>query len=727
MKAISVFFKDMRVAAKKPLNIISVIAVIFIPILYSGMLIAAFWDPYGNLDKLPVAVVNMDKGADYGGKALHIGNDLVDELKKNKDFDWDFVNEQEAMRGIADNRYYMKITIPENFSAQATTLMEDNPKPAELIYEPNGDYNFIAGQIGNSAIKDIKSKVSAKVTEAYTDSLFGKVSEISNGLADAGSGAGDLHDGASKLEDGTARLKENLNKLVNGTTKLSDGISPLESGANKLGAGTKDLSVGAASLAGGLDQLSAAHKQLEKGTNDAVQGVSQIASGLNSAQDANHQLNEGIHASLDGSVKLQQGLQSSMDSSDQLVQGASGVAQGLDQLMKANPALANDPSMQKLLATSQAVAQGTKQLQEGQKQLLAGSSQLVEGNQKLAAGSDQVVSGGQQLVAGAQKLQAAGPQLTQGMKQFGGKLNEAAAGSHKLAQGAGQLAEGTGALQKGIVKLGGGVDELSSGSQQLSDGAGTLKSGMQDLVSGAGKLADKLNEAAGDTSKVKGTDDAVSMYAQPVNVSENDSRKISKYGTGIAPYFLSLGLFVGGLLSTIILSMRGTSDPEASGWQRFVSRFLSFGAMSLFQSIVAAFIIHSIIGLEVKSVPLFYLFTFVTSIAFMMIIQAVVTWLDQPGRFIAILLLIFQLTTSGGTFPVELLPSWMKPIHPWLPMSHSVAGFKAVIASGDYSLMWRQLDLLLVYAVIFVALTLAYFISHTPRGASVTNEQTVSA
>ncbi|GGA27460.1 YhgE/Pip domain-containing protein [Paenibacillus physcomitrellae] len=729
MKALSVFLKDLKFGAKKPLNIISFIAVIFVPILYSGMLIAAFWDPYGHLDKLPVAVVNMDKGAEYEGDSLQIGSDLVDELKENKDFDWKFVSEQEAEQGIADNKYYMKITIPENFSSQATTLMEDNPQPAELIYEPNGDYNFIAGQIGNSAVKDIKSQVSAKVTEAYTESLLGKVTDLSSGLADAGSGAGDIHEGASKLEDGTAKLKENLNKLVKGTDELSSGLSPLRSGVDKLSGGAGDLKSGTANLASGLDQLSAAHKQLENGTVQAVDGVNQLADGLKKTQAADSQINQGIHSALEGSQKLQQGLQSSVDSTDQLVQGASGVAQGLEQLLKANPELAQNADVQKLLATSQAVAQGTQQLQEGQKQLLEGSGQLVAGNEQLASGSDQVVSGQQQLVQGAAKLQAAGPQLTQGMSEFGKKLAEAASGSHQVAAGAGQLAAGTTALQQGVAQLGGGVSALASGSKQLDEGAGTLKSGMADLVSGSGELASKLNDAADQTAQVKSGDDVVSMYAQPVDVDENDSRKISKYGTGIAPYFLSLGLFVGALLSTIILSLRGTSVEGATAWQRFVSRFLTFGAMSLFQSLVAAFIVHSIVGLEVASVPRFYLFTFICSLTFMMVIQAIVTWLDQPGRFVAILLLIFQLTTSGGTFPVELLPDWMQPIHPWLPMSHSVEGFKAVIASGDFSIMWSQLDLMLIYAVIFAVLTLLYFITHTPRESSVSSnkEQTAAS
>ncbi|MBP2000704.1 putative membrane protein [Paenibacillus shirakamiensis] len=755
MKLLSVFAKDIKAGVKKPLTLVSFIAVIFIPILYCGMYLSAFWDPYGHLDELPVAIVNQDKGATYDGKALHVGTDLVDELKKTKDFKWIFVNNDQANKGMDDNQYYMKITIPENFSSQATTLMNDHPQPADLVYEPNGNYNFVAGQIGNTAMKDLKSKISAKVTEAYTNSLFDKITEISSGLKEAGNGAGDLHTGAGKLEDGATKLKENLSKLVSGTSELQNGLSPLKNGALQIHSGTADLSTGAHNLSGGLDKLNAAHQQLQSGVSQSSGGVKQLSQGLHSALAGNTKLNQGAHASADGAAKLQQGLQasetgatklnqglqSSVEGSNKVAQGAKGVAQGLEQLAKSNPALAQDPSVQKLLAASQAVAQGSEQLAAGQTQLAEGSEQLAAGSKKLsqgadqlatgtsqlAKGSDQLVAGNKKLVSGADKLNAGSTKIEQGMKQFGSKLSEAATGSHTLAAGTTKLESGSNSLVQGIQKLGGGVNTLASGSVKLNDGAGELKNGMGDLVSGSGKLADKLTEAAHKTGDVKTTDETVTMYAQPVKVTEDTSKKVKNYGTGIAPYFLSISLFVGSLISTIIISMRGTTVEGATGWQRFFSRAFTFMLMSILQSLILDTIVLELIDLKVQSIPLFYLFTLATSFAFMMIIQAIVTWLDQPGRFVVVILMVMQLTTSAGTFPLELLPNWMKPINPWLPMSHSVTGFKAVIASGDYSVMWRQFDLLLIYGVSFLLLTLAYFLIRTPKQERVNKSNTEAA
>ncbi|MNJ61287.1 ABC-2 family transporter protein [compost metagenome] len=139
---------------------------------------------------------------------------------------------------------------------------------------------------------------------------------------------------------------------------------------------------------------------------------------------------------------------------------------------------------------------------------------------------------------------------------------------------------------------------------------------------------------------------------------------------------------------------------------------MAFTGMSLVQSLMSTVLVLYILGLEVKSVPMFYLFTFVTSLCFMFIIQALVTWLDNPGRFLAILMLIFQLTTSAGTFPLELIPDWMKAFNPLLPMTYSVSGYKAIISSGEFSVAWQHMGILAGFGVIFLAITMVYFLRH---------------
>lgn len=712
MKSISVFFQDLVTSFKKPKVIIPIIVVLFIPVLYSGMFLAAFWDPYGKMNEIPVAVVNEDTGAEYEGKSLQVGKDLIEELKKGNDFSWKFVSREEADKGMKANEYYMTIVIPENFSSQATTVMDKNPQPAELVFEPNEGYNFLAAQIGGTAVKEIKSKVSAKVTEAYTETLLEQVEKVSGGLNDAGSGASTLNEGAVKLDEGAEKLKENLSKLVAGTNKLNNGITPLKKGVGDLSKGAADLQTGAAKLSGGLNQLKAAEQKLESGATQAYDGGVKLQNGLESSVEGANKLKAGLASAQEGSGKLVAGLESSSEGSAKVAEGAKSVAQGLEQLANSNPELAQSPAVQQLLGASKAVAQGSEQVQQAQAQLLQGSRELHSAHGQLLQGGEQLAQGQQQLAQGAGQLTSGQKQLTDGLKLFGGKLSEAAAGGHELAQGAGKLSAGARKLGDGMGQLSGGVETLASGSKQLGAGAGELKNGMDKLTEGSGELASKLNEAAEKTSGVKKNDKLVSMYAEPVQVKEQKISEVPNYGTGFSPYFLSLGLFVGALISTLVVPLRGSSVADASAWNRFVSRALAFSGMGLAQSLMASLLVLYGLGLEVKSVPLFFLFSFVTSLCFMFIIQALVTWLENPGRFLAILMLIFQLTTSAGTFPLELIPDWMKAFNPLLPMTYSVSGYKAVVSTGDFSHAWNQLAVLAGFGVVFLALTLLYFVTH---------------
>lgn len=715
MKSMSVFFKDLGASFKKPKVIIPILVVLFIPVLYSGMFLTAFWDPYGKMNELPVAVVNEDIGAEYEGKSLQAGQDLVDELKKNDDFSWRFVTREEADRGMKNDEYYMKIVIPEDFSSKATTLMDEQPQPAKLVFEPNEGYNFLASQIGGTAVKEIKAKVSAKVTEAYTETLFEQVEKISGGLSDAGSGASTISDGAVQLDEGALKLKENLAKLVEGTNKLQSGVSPLADGIATLSQGAKELKGGASSLASGLNQLSAAQKQLEDGAVQAHEGGVQLHTGLQASLQGAEKLQAGLTAAEQGSAKLQTGLEASLQGSGQVAEGAKGVAHSLEQLTKANSELAANPEVQKLLAASKAVAEGSEQVAAGQQELLKGARELHGAHGQLLQGSEQLVQGQQQLAQGAGQLIGGQEQLASGLQQFGAKLSEAAAGGQSLASGAAQLSGGAEQLQGGVGQLTGGVSTIANGSKQLAGGAGELKDGMDKLASGSEELASKLNEAAEQTSGVKKSDELVSMYAQPIEVEEHKINEVPNYGTGFSPYFLSLGLFVGALISTLVVPVRGSSVAEATGWNRFVSRALAFTGMSLVQSILSAALVLYVLKLEVHSVPMFYLFTFVTSLCFMFIIQALVTWLDNPGRFLAILILIFQLTTSAGTFPLELIPDWMKVLNPLLPMTYSVIGYKAVISSGDFGIAWQNIGILAGFGAVFLILTLLYFLRRENR------------
>jgi len=384
MRLFQVFNQALRYFMHNPMLIVTFIGVAFIPILYSGFLIRGTWDPYGQLGNLPVAVVNKDLGADFQGKTMNIGQDFIDELKKNNSFAWNFVDEQEASRGMKGNHYYAEITIPPGFSQDVASLTSDNPKQAEIVFESNSYYNFVAGQISENATRELKDKLSHNLTETYSRSIYTQFESLSNGLSAASEGAAQLNAGAVQLDEGIGRIKTNLSKLADGADKLDNNVGLLLKGSE--------------------------------------------------------QLTTGIQSAVTGSKQLNTGLSTSIKAFGALSDGSAQVAVGLKKAMDSNADLAADPQLQKLLDASQAVAKGASELQDGQKKLLAGSESLARGVEQVSIGADQLhsglvklaggihgtASGAKQLDAGTTSLREGASNLAGGTMGLAGKLNEAA-------------------------------------------------------------------------------------------------------------------------------------------------------------------------------------------------------------------------------------------------------------------------------------------------------------
>ncbi|CAH1208792.1 hypothetical protein PAECIP111893_02900 [Paenibacillus plantiphilus] len=710
MNPFDVFVQEVRMFLRKPMLIVTFTAVAFIPTLYAGFLIKGAWDPYSKLEELPVAVVNLDQGASVDGEPMKIGEEFAQELRKNQSFGWRFVDENEAREGMESNRYYATITIPTEFSSAVASLTSDNPRQAEIVYESNSYYNFVAGQISENATKELKSQLSQNLTEAYSKSILAQFETLSGGLAKASEGAVELDDGAIKLREGIVNVTNNLEKLATGANKLTDSAGLLHTGSVTLHKGVADLFDGINKLQNGISKLSAADKQLVKGADELVAGMPVLDAGIRATSEGADQLTAGLRAAEEGSSQLESGLTASLSASGKLSDAVSAIAEELERLQNSNAELAADSQFQKLLAMSQGAAKGARELASGQSRLLEGSRDLNKAQQKLLQGGQKLSDGGQKLLQGAARLKTGGEKLSVGLKQFSTNFTQLAPGMNQLAIGAAKLKGGSQRLQSGLQQLQGGGSELADGAAKLHQGGTQLNEGATALAAGTWELAVKLKEAAQGSAELKADDRTLELFTHPVAIKANDDRHIKKYGYGIAPYFLSIAFFAGALIFTTIFSPRNSSVEDAAGLKLFISKSLTFILMSLAQSLIVCTLLVFVLGLKVQSIPLFYVYTMVVGLVFMLICQAFVTWLDQPGRFFLLLLMIFQLVSSAGTFPLELLPGWAKAIHPWMPMSYSIQGFRDVISSGDYSDMWRQAALLSVYGAVFFVLTLIYFL-----------------
>jgi len=755
LNGLKLFGKEIQQILKDKKVLISIIAILFVPVIYGGMFIWSFKDPYAQMSELPVAVVNLDKGATMDGKELHIGKNLVDNLKDNDSFDFQTVSKKKAMDGLDDLTYYMIIEIPEDFSKNATTLLDDSPKKLQLKYMPNDSYNFLASQIGETAVTKIQDSVSTEVSKTYAETMFNTAMKMADGFKSISDGTGKLNEGANDLNEGAKKLKDNLQTLAEKSVDFTEGIQTA-------GDGAKNLTNGAGKLSGGIGQLNDAGSQLLSASKDLKAGTDALYDGINSASTGISKINGKLPELIQGTDKVKNGITSvQAQLPNQL---ASGLSSQLPALVKQSSIAAADDMANQLadfiiqyqqqqMATLQPLIQQlppeereqlagsvdrpalvnqlkqqiiaginnnsssinanelTRQLAVQIKastdpvfnQLTAGLQQVQEGQKALQTGISQLAQGSQQLKQGALQLSNGQNQYLSSFGLFTQKLGEAKAGAEQLASGANQLNAGMGQLVDGSGQLSAGAGQLAEGSVQLADGTNQLQAGTDELNK-------KLGEAAGEASSLHANDKTYEMMASPAEVDSTHINKVPNYGTGFAPYFISLGLFVGALLLTIIFPLVDSAGIPKNGWSWFVSKWAVMVIVGVIQSLFIATLVLYVLDIDVQSVPLFYLFTIFTSLTFLTLIQFLVTLGGNPGRFIAILILILQLTSSAGTFPLEVIPKAVQFFNPLLPMTYSVKGFKAVISSGDYSFMWQNAGILAVYIIGSMLISLGYFI-----------------
>lgn len=321
---------------------IVLVFIIAIPAIYTTLFLGSMWDPYGKLDELPVAVVNLDEPVEYEGETLNVGQKLVDKLKEDGSLCFNFTDADQAERGLKNGTYYMVITVPKNFSENATTLMDTVPKKMELDYKTNPGTNYIAMKMSETALEKIKTSVAQEVTKTYAETIFDKISEAGDGMKDAADGAGEIYDGTEKLADGNKTISDNLKTLSEGTLTFKDG--------------TSELKVGLSSYLDGVNQLSDGSTTLANGATSLLTGALKLNDGANSLSDGTKTLTSGTATLESGAKTLESGLKTYTD----------GVKQANDGAATLN-------------SNSSALTAGAQQLTAGNEQLSSGSSQLLAG------------------------------------------------------------------------------------------------------------------------------------------------------------------------------------------------------------------------------------------------------------------------------------------------------------------------------------------------------------
>ncbi|HHK1445187.1 TPA: YhgE/Pip family protein [Streptococcus pyogenes] len=726
--------EELKTLIKNPKLMITMIGVALVPALYNLSFLGSMWDPYGRVNDLPIAVVNHDKPAKRADKSLTIGNDMVDKMSKSKDLEYHFVSAKQAQEGLKEGDYYMVITLPEDLSQRAATLLNPEPQKLTIRYQTSKGHGMVAAKMGETAMAKLKESVSQNITKTYTSAVFSSMTDLQSGLKEASAGSQALASGAKTAQAGSQTLSTNLAALTGasqqfqqGTGRLTSGLTTYTDGVNQVKNGLGTLSTDIPNYLNGVSRLSQGASQLNQGlsqltqattlSDEKVKGIQSLIVGLPVLNQGIQQLNTELST-----------LQPPNLNADELGNSLGAIAQAAKQVIAEETAAQNEElsalqatsvyqsltaeqqgelaaalsqsdksqtvsAAQTILSSVQTLSTSLQSLsQEDQSKQL---EQLKEAVAQIANQSNQALPGASsaltELSTGLAKVNGSlnqqvlpgSNQLTTGLAQLNRYNTAIGSGVIKLSEGANALSSKSGELLDGSHQLSEGATKLADGSSQLSQGGHQLTSGLTELSTGLSTLNGSLAKASQQLSLVSVTDKNAKAVAKPLVLNEKDKDGVKTNGIGMAPYMIAVSLMVVALSTNVIFANSLSGRPVKDKWDWAKQKFVINGFISTMGSIVLYLAIQ-LLGFEARYGMETLGFIMLSGWTFMALVTALVGWDDRYGSFASLVMLLLQVGSSGGSYPIELSGAFFQKLHPFLPMTYVVSGLRQTISLSGH-------------------------------------------
>ena len=653
-----------------------------------------------------------------------MGRDLTRQLRGSDSFAWHVTSAAQAKQGLEDGTYYMALTIPADFSSHLAHAGDAGARPGELRVTANEGRNLLASQIGSRVFLELRASLTAVTTRGYLEHIFVSLGDTRVGMSRAGRGATRLAAALRRAERGSGALTSGAVTARSGAATLTGGLTELSAGATRVQSGAAGAAGGARSLAAGVNHASAGAASLAGGDRRLAGGAARLASGLATLKRSGPALAAGGAQIKTGAAQISDGAGTVADqtagaasSADQLADGAAQVQEALRAYAQAHPDAAQDAAFQTALGAADHVAGGLSQLSSGleadvpqARQLASGAAQVSDGARDLSSGLSAYVSGVGDASGGAAALTSGAGKLAAGAGKLAGGLTGAGSGAQRLSAGTARLAAGTAAVSAATRQAHAGSATLTADLSDLGGGGRRLQAGLRRAATGGTSLAAALRRGAArlpDFSAQARRARAQVMSA-PVTLVTRRDHPVPNYGTGFAPYFIPLALWVGALMAYFLVRPLGgralastLGDPAvvlAGLWPAV--------AITWLQSAVMLVVLQLALHLDPVRPLALYAFTLTAALAFTAVLQLLSAGLGTAGKFAAVVLLMLQLTSSAGTFPLQIAPRFFQLINPVLPMTYVVGGLRQAISGGDLRLVALDGLVLLGYTLGAVGLTM---------------------
>lgn len=681
-KVHEILYKDCQEVMKNRLITIIVVALMIFPSLYAWFNIEAFWDPYGNTKNLSVAIVNQDKDYEFKNQKLNFGNDIVKNLKENRSLDWNFVNSKTAMEGLNTGRYYAILTIPKDFTKSLMSVTQVDVRKARIIYTTNEKTNAIAEKITDQGANKLQAKISNHLIQVISKTSLGAMGGISN-----------------MTDDITPKLTEMKKSLQRLDAQLVNSKKLAENNKNMIG----DLDKSLASSKASLDAIKRTMNSAKKINDDIGSMATDATSGIQNSSASLKSALRDVSRILESSVNLAQSLNSIGDKgAQQAVISIGNIKDKIDQAaIRVNniSQVLNDINVVNSNVLNNAVTRLNNEYRS-----------LTDASSRLAGIIDQVNSTSSLTYSQVQDIVNIVADSNKGINDIISDFDDLV--TRPLSRVNGNVSTITGDIRSMVDSTGQlypSVNNFINTASTLNGRVGssiTILESSIDILRGQVSDSIKMIDEIQNNKDLKAFNNVIKsnileradFIKNPVEIKEEKLYKMANYGSSMAPFYSVLAAWVGVIILSTILSTEPSKQYRSI--DRYLGRLLFFLILSLIQSIIISTGDLLLLGVTAKEPVLFILILMLCSIAFCILIFTLVSCFKTLGKGIAMFLLVIQIGGSGGTFPVQMAPTFFRTINSVIPFTYGINACREAIGGVYMQNLLGDIGALLLFAII---------------------------
>ncbi len=698
------FRRDLQNVGHSVIGLIVVVGLIIVPCLYAWFNIAGSWDPYGNTGNLKVAVANEDEGykSDLVSVRVNIGESTVNSLRANDNFDWTFVDKDEALEGVKSGKYYAAVVIPEDFSANMMTLFSSEVKHSNIEYYENQKLNAIAQIVTEKGSSAVQSQINETFTETISNIGLSTASNLLDYM-DSDQVSNFISNLNASLEDGIADLKDAGSSTSSLVSVLSSSAGMLKSASSQMATNDTTSSDAKQLLSDAQNGLSSIESALSGATDAINQTITDVSSGYDSIDSAVNDVFNNATDEITLTVTQLTGIATELNDRATAIHQAAATLRALEE---EHPAIAT---------ALEAVA---TQIDSYGTQFETVASAISQTASSLASGATDVATAKQELsdlIAQAKSgIGSVSSDYEATLKSQAAQLKDTVAGIVGSSSSISSGLDGT------IASLSGAsnslANDLNSLNSLLSGTSEKLNQAGDDLQELKDKLATAVSENDLDTIRTiigEDTESLAEALAAPVSMNREAIYPIKNYGSSMAPFYTILALWVG---SIVLAAMMKVSVDESllaelrpyRLHQIYLGRYLLFGLLALCQSTLVCLGDILFFGIQCIHPVQFILTGWIASLVFSNIIYTFTVSFGDIGKALAVVLLVMQVGGSGGTFPIEMTAPFFQAVYPYLPFTHGIAAMHAAMAGSYGAEVWIEMGKLALYLIPSLALGLVF-------------------